>query len=425
MKALEGRPELVWIPDFLSAHPGAELFLVGGAVRDALLGRPTKDFDFVVRGLSKEKIEQWFSERGSIDLVGRTFGVYKFSPSGIDTEPIDIALPRTEQALPGSHGGYREFDVQARIDLPLELDLGRRDFTVNAIAYDMRQQEFVDPFHGRRDLEARVLRTVGDPSERFREDLSRLLRAVRFACQLSFHIEDHTWEAVVKLVPRLNDKQEDKNWVVPRETIGREFLKSFAADSACTLARLQASGMNTILFPDVDLAMSERLVADASALRLRLRLALLLMGTDPSGAKQFLTKFHLNQFPKSHPLHINEEDVVWLLRSVNVLDIIENPMAMPGSVFEKLFLGPRGSDLLDLILLTKNASDKKLALVQERLADIQARFGDEIPELVSGDDLIAAGYKPGPEFRALLARIRDAQIAGDIETKKDALALLK
>ena len=116
--------------------PQAQIYVVGGAVRDFLLGRASKDLDFVVRGVPAEELEEFLEGMGRINLVGRNFGVFKFVPSGGDDHnPIDIALPRTEHAL--GTGGYHDFEVQSDPELPIEDDLSRRDFTVNAIALDI------------------------------------------------------------------------------------------------------------------------------------------------------------------------------------------------------------------------------------------------------------------------------------------------
>ena len=229
---------------------GVEIFLVGGAVRDFILGRETKDYDFIVRGVPAPELELLLKKSGVVNLVGKTFGVFKFAPKkrltskqGLEIkdegysilEPFDIALPRTEHSL-SMVGGYKDFEVQSDHKLPIEEDLKRRDFTVNAIALkigikDKRLgiQDVVDPSDGLKDLELKIMRSVGEPEQRFKEDYSRILRGLRFACQLDFGIEAETKKAMKKLAPHLND-QKDSEWIVPRETIGREVVKMFVLD---------------------------------------------------------------------------------------------------------------------------------------------------------------------------------------------------
>lgn len=430
-KIINEQPELGWVKTFLFEQPNAELFLVGGAVRDLLLERPTKDFDFVLRGLDKDAIEQWFGKHGEIDFTGRDFGVYKFVYTGVAKqankikEVIDIALPRTEASLPNSAGGYKDFSVEARMDLPIEMDLGRRDFTVNAMAINVRNGVLIDPYEGRHDLEAQVLRTVGDAEERFKEDLTRIVRGIRFSCSLSFHIEETTWKAIQRFSLKINDLRADGSFVVAREAIGREFLKSFFHDPVCTLVKYQLSGLGAMLFSGFDLARAEQLVEETSGLPPRLLTALFLTCADPTIARATALDYHFHQFPKDGRFHIDLEEVMWLVRSAHALDIVENPSAMPGSLFERLFMGAKGDDLLSLIALTNSASKQKITAVRERLTAIHDQFGDTIPELLSGEDLIGAGLKPGPKFREVLTKIRDAQFAGTVSTKDEALAFLQ
>src|SRR5262245_45947141 len=128
LEGLRDKPGFGWLKELLETFPKVEAYLVGGAVRDALMGRGTKDFDFVVRNVDAKDLKRFLAKRGKIDLVGKRFGVFKFRPHTPEGElsllsPYDIALPRTETA--GMTGGYRDFDVQSDPKLPLEKDLAR------------------------------------------------------------------------------------------------------------------------------------------------------------------------------------------------------------------------------------------------------------------------------------------------------------
>lgn len=200
MKQLEKilkNPEFFWIKRLLKAHPQAEVFLVGGAVRDLMLGRETYDYDFVIRNIPPEGLEKFLADEGKVDLVGESFGVFKFLPRKAKIkEPLDIALPRTEQSW-GS-GKYRDFDVQSNSGLPIEEDLSRRDFTINAMAIQLTAKKLIDPFGGENDLKNKLIKTVGKAEERFAEDCTRMLRAARFSCQLGFKIDKDTALAIKK-----------------------------------------------------------------------------------------------------------------------------------------------------------------------------------------------------------------------------------
>jgi poly(A) polymerase/tRNA nucleotidyltransferase (CCA-adding enzyme) len=179
---------LSWINDLIKRHPDAEVYLVGGSVRDLLLDRDIKDLDFVVRNLEAKKLEKFLEQNGKVNFVGKSFGVYKFWPT--ETCEFDIALPRTEHSF--NTGKYRDVEVVSNHNLEIEQDLERRDFTINAIALKLIiknkqfQAQIIDPYGGQKDLQSKIIRTVGDPESRFQEDATRMLRAIRFACQLNF-----------------------------------------------------------------------------------------------------------------------------------------------------------------------------------------------------------------------------------------------
>ena len=169
---------------------GGVAYLVGGGVRDGLLGFPVKDTDVLVAGIGFEDLVAGLSVFARVDAVGASFGVLKVSS---EDATIDVALPRTERS---TGVGHKDFEVSFDPQLNLDADLARRDFTVNAIAKRLPDGLIHDPFGGRRDLERRVLRAVGDASQRFREDPLRMLRAARFVAKLDFQIAPETFFAM-------------------------------------------------------------------------------------------------------------------------------------------------------------------------------------------------------------------------------------
>lgn len=171
---------------------GAEVYLVGGVVRDALLGRATTDSDYICRLLSVEQISNILAPLGKVNLVGQSFGVIKFAPFA-DEATVDIALPRKEIS---TGTGHRDFNVDFDPTLPLELDLGRRDFTINAMARNVLTQELIDPFHGQEDLKRKLIRVVFPRA--FEEDPLRMLRAVQFAARFGFTLETNTFALMCK-----------------------------------------------------------------------------------------------------------------------------------------------------------------------------------------------------------------------------------
>lgn len=245
------RSGIPFLADLENYFPEVELYLVGGAVRDLLLGRETKDYDLLVRRIAAPDLGDFLSRYGKVNWVGKNFGVYKFSPAAFpDEEPIDVALPRRERSF--SHtGGYRDFEIQSDPNLSIEEDLQRRDFTVNAVAADLKEKRLVDPFGGLADLEAGRLRAVGDPALRFSEDTSRLLRGLRFACQFGFRFEEKSWRSLTAAMPAINARREDGSYIVPRETIAREFVKAMVADPVRAFDLWDESGAFAVLIPEL------------------------------------------------------------------------------------------------------------------------------------------------------------------------------
>ena len=135
----------------------AKAIVVGGSVRDHFLGLESKDYDVEVYGLETiEELEQILTPYGSVNLVGKSFGVLKFSHAG---EEYDFSFPRIESKIALGHRG---FDISIDGSLEFETAFRRRDFTINALGFDIEEQRFIDPFGGMRDIEQRCLRHIDD-----------------------------------------------------------------------------------------------------------------------------------------------------------------------------------------------------------------------------------------------------------------------
>jgi len=186
---MEGRIELGrGIRDWeKSVLEEGDLFLVGGSVRDMLLGSfsSADDLDYIVSGLNPERLVAILGIYGKTDLVGRSFGVIKFTAR--DGGKADICLPRREIS---TGTGHRDFLVDADPTIPVEQDLARRDFTVNSMALNLRSMELIDPLGGLEDLDGRILRANSDKS--FTEDPLRILRGVQFMGRFGLRAEEGT-----------------------------------------------------------------------------------------------------------------------------------------------------------------------------------------------------------------------------------------
>jgi tRNA nucleotidyltransferase (CCA-adding enzyme) len=177
---------------------GGRALIVGGWVRDRLLGRDSKDVDLEVFGIDAARLRQVLETFGRVETVGESFQVYKLGD-------IDVSLPRRESK---AGRGHRGFEVTGDPHLSIADAARRRDFTVNAIAWDPLTGEYEDPFDGRGDINRRVLRVV-DPS-RFPDDSLRVLRAVQLAARLEFRLDDET-RALCRAIP-LDDLPSERVW---------------------------------------------------------------------------------------------------------------------------------------------------------------------------------------------------------------------
>ena len=182
---------------------GGRALAVGGWVRDQLRGVPSKDLDVEVFGLPQDQLVGVLSGLGRVEAVGQSFPVYKLT--GLSTGDIDVALPRRESKR---GRGHKAFDVQGDPDMSIEEAARRRDFTVNAIAWDPLTDAYEDPFDGRGDLGRGLLRAV-DPAT-FGDDSLRVLRAVQFAARFDFRLDDAT--AALCRTIRLDDLPAERVW---------------------------------------------------------------------------------------------------------------------------------------------------------------------------------------------------------------------
>ncbi|OYV64621.1 MAG: hypothetical protein B7Z72_13025, partial [Gemmatimonadetes bacterium 21-71-4] len=223
---------------------GFETWCVGGAVRDALLGHQHLDWDLATAA-TPAQVRELFGQRRTIP-VGIEFGtVGVLDP---DRTLHEVTTFRRDVSTDGRHAEV-EFGVS------LDDDLARRDFTINAIAYSPRHERLHDPFAGRADLGRRVVRAVGDPAARMREDRLRALRAIRFASRFGFDIDPATWAAIVDSAPHLSR--------LSPERVKQELEKTMeqVARPGVALGRWREAGALHALVPALDDAGEEALRA--------------------------------------------------------------------------------------------------------------------------------------------------------------------
>ncbi|MFW6242727.1 MAG: 2'-5' RNA ligase family protein [bacterium] len=203
--------ELPFIDDIKDL--GGNIYSVGGIVRDELLGKDSKDLDILITGIPMDKIEEVLKKYGNVDSVGKSFGILKFNPEGVDLdEPIDVAIPRTEKST--GEGGHKGFDVKSDYNLSIEDDLYRRDFTINALAKDL-EGNIIDPFGGLDDIKNNRISMVNP--EAFSDDPLRMLRAIQFSARFNFDIDDETMKLIKDNAHKIKE--------IPNERILTEFEK--------------------------------------------------------------------------------------------------------------------------------------------------------------------------------------------------------
>ena len=188
-----------FIKSLILAH-GADVYMVGGIVRDTFLNKKNKDIDLVVRLITIDDLIKILENFGRVDVVGKSFGVIKFIADEDGLE-YDIALPRKEKI--SGEGGYRGFIVNTDKNLSIDEELLRRDATINSIAYSVNTCQFIDPTNGLDDLKNKIIRATNQKA--FSDDPLRMLRMIIFAARLDFVIEDETMEMIKKNVSRIKE----------------------------------------------------------------------------------------------------------------------------------------------------------------------------------------------------------------------------
>lgn len=415
---------------------GHEAFLVGGCVRDLLLGREPKDWDVATNALP-DRIEALFLKTVA---VGKAFGIIAVVAN--DGSMVEVATYRADAPYAdGRHPGAVAF-TDARKDAL------RRDFTVNALFLDPTTGEIRDFVGGRADLDARIIRAIGDPETRFSEDHLRLLRAVRFASVLGFSIDPATFAAVQKLAPHIHR--------ISAERIRDELFRLLteAPQAGVALQLLRDAGLLKEILPEVealvgveqppefhpegDVFTHTKLMLGALPPKpsLRLALAVLLHDVGKPPTANFATLPDGTQrwrFENHAPVGADmARAILERLRAPNALvdDVcaivaghmrIADADKMRPPKLRRLIGAPTFEDELELHRLDCTSSHAILD-VYDFLKAKQAEFAAEPvlpPPLVTGRDLIALGHAPGPHFAQILRDAYDRQLEG--ETDKAAL----
>ncbi|MBX3448776.1 MAG: CCA tRNA nucleotidyltransferase [Planctomycetaceae bacterium] len=385
---------------------GFQSLFAGGCVRDLLLGREPQDFD-VATNATPEQVRDLFGRRRTL-AVGASFGV--MIVLGPDHVQVEVATFRKEGPY---HDGRRPASVAF---CEPEQDALRRDFTINGMFYDPLESRVLDYVHGETDLAAGVIRAIGEPRERFREDKLRLLRAVRFAATLEFELEPRTAEAVREMAGEL--------LVVSAERIAQELRKMLSHPHRRRAMRmLDECGLLAVVFPELpdDPASRERagerlhLLPPKSGFELGLA-ALLSELPVTAIVRPICRRLKLSNHETNR--------IVWLVEESSTLD---EAATWSMARLKRLFAHPDSRQLLQLARAQRLAQGRDLHAIlhcEEFLARTPPEELDP-PPLLTGNDLIGLGLSPGPAFKDVLEQVRDAQLNGEIDSADAAILLAR
>lgn len=385
---------------------GHTALFAGGCVRDLLLGRPAKDYD-VATTARPEQVRDLFGHKRTLP-VGASFGVIiVMGPK--EAGHVEVATFRTEGPY---HDGRRPASVAFCTP---EEDAQRRDFTINGMFYDPIDAKVMDFVGGEADLAARVVRAIGDPHERVREDKLRMLRAVRFTATLDFALESRTAAAVREMADQLI--------VVSAERIAQELKKMLVDPHRRRAIELCADvALLPLILPELDRESAEH----ETTLRM---LALL---EQPSFELALAALLHsLPARPVVYDicrrLKLSNEEtdrVTWLVAHQN--DLLDAPSQTLARL-KRTLAEPYRDDLIGLLrvkLLATEAILQPVLFCDEYLLRTPQSVINP-PPLITGDILKSLGLNPGPAFKSLLEAVRDVQLNDQISTTEEAAALAR
>ena len=412
---------------------GHQADLVGGAVRDLLLGAQPKDFD-VSTDARPERIMDLFPKSGQ---VGAHFGVVLVRDAGAQ---VEVATFRSDHDY---NDGRRPASVHFESD-PRE-DVLRRDFTINGLMMEAATGEVLDYVGGRADLERRVVRAIGDPDARFLEDHLRLLRAVRFAARLGFEIESATFEAMARhhaliLKVAAERVREELTRILTEGGARRGFelldASGMLADLLPEVAAMKGVGQPPEFHPEGDVWTHTLLLLEGlgrATPTLAWGALLHDVGKPPTFRVAERIRFdgHVEEGVKLahgilNRLRFSRDDMEQVEALIANHMRFKDAHRMKQSTLKRFLRMPDFGEHLELHRLDCLASNGNLEnyeLVQRKLEELPEEQLKPAP-LVTGTDLIAEGYEPGPRFAEMLAAVEDAQLEGRAGSREEALAMV-
>jgi len=422
---------------------GYQAYLVGGCVRDIVLGRTPADYD-VATDATPERVQELFP--GSL-TVGAQFGVIIVVEDGGAEKPLQVEVATFRSDIGYSDG--RHPDRVGYTTSPAE-DVKRRDFTINALLLDPDTQEVLDFVGGREDVRAGIIRAIGRPEERFREDKLRMVRAVRFAARFGYTIEPQTFDAITSFAreirqvsaERLRDEL-TKLLTEGKARPGFELLDEghLLVELLPEIARMKGVEQPPQFHPEGDvwthtLLMLEGLQAGCSP---TLAWGVLLHDvgkpptfTPPSGPDDRI-RFdeHVSVGTGMaeeicHRLRFSNDDTAQVAALVaNHLRFKDVPR-MKLATLKRFVRLPRFEEHLELHRLDCLSSHGNLESYDFVMRFLAETPPEQVrpPRLLTGEDLIHLGFKPGPLFKTMLETVEEAQLNGRVTSKEEAVRLV-
>ena len=373
---------------------GHEAYLVGGCVRDMVMRIEPADYD-IATSARPEEIVKIFPRT---ETIGAQFGVVLVIYQG---HAFEVATFRSDDAYVD---GRRPTSVSFT---DAKQDVLRRDFTINGLLYDPMTERVIDYVDGQADIEAKLVRAIGNPHARFEEDKLRILRAIRFGARLGYRIEPATWEAVRAMAPAIHQ--------VSSERIREELIRILTEGQAARGIRmLEESGLRKEILPEVEWSN-----------HVERSLEMLQVGVQPD----FATAVLLHETPLRQVQGIIERLKFSRAEIHHVLALVENlpnfykVRGMSMSTLKRFFRIVRFEDHLELARIHGIAAGENLEDYSYASRRQQEWSEEDIAPrpLISGEDLIVLGFTPGPQFKEILTRIEDEQLEGRLVDHSQAL----
>jgi poly(A) polymerase len=431
---------------------GHQAYLAGGCVRDLLLSRKPADYD-VATDATPQQVMQIFPQTYAI---GEQFGVVLVPQSeasgatGVPARPSERSERVVEVATFRSDAGYSDgrHPDEVRFTKDPREDVQRRDFTINGMMLDPTTNEVLDFVGGRDDLKAGIIRAIGDPERRFTEDKLRMLRAVRFAARFDYKIDPTTRAAIQRLAPKIHQ--------VSCERVREELTKMLTEGQARrAFELLDTSGLLREVLPEIATMKGVEQPPQYHPEGDVFVHTLLLLEKLPAGASKTLAwGALLHDVGKPPTFRIAPDrirfdghvevgvkmaaEILRRLRFSNhetdlILALVDNHMRfgavqrMKQSTLKKFLRLPAFEEHLELHRIDCLSSHGQLdayEYTQEQLRSLPPEAIRPAP-LITGRDLIEAGYEPGPRFKQVLTAVEDAQLEGRLTSREAAMEYVR